>query len=176
MCSDVATGVHGTGDSGNGTGREVRVALGRRVEVIGDLLLPPEPSSSSLAACSDIARQLEEWQGPGIVILCGRLATPSCAQHEGAAAALAAHPVLVGTLRDFAGRPDSRIIAVLEPDERDDALVEELSRCGVQVRDSVDLHCGTGAGTRRVLVRSGSLRPDANPPIDAPRPRRTAPG
>ena len=167
MCSDVATGVHGTGDSGNGTGREVRVALGRRVEVIGDLLLPPEPSSSSLAACSDIARRLEEWQGPGIVILCGRLAAPSCAQHEGAAAALAAHPVLVGTLRDFAGRPDSRIIAVLEPDERDDALVEELSRCGVQVRDSVDLHCETGAGTRRVLVRSGSLRPDANPPIDA---------
>jgi lysylphosphatidylglycerol synthetase-like protein (DUF2156 family) len=45
--------------------------------------------------------------------------------------------------------------------------VEELTRCGVEVSDGVDLHCETGAGIRRVLVRSGSLRPDANPPIDA---------
>src|SRR5580658_9807077 len=119
MCSDVATGGHGTRDSANGTGRAVRVALGRRVEVIGDLLLPPEPSSSSLAACTDIARRLEEWQGPGIVILCGRLVAPSCSPHEGAAGALAAHPVLVGALREFAGRPDSHIVAVMAPDERD---------------------------------------------------------
>ena len=166
MCSDVATGEHGAPDSGNGTGRAVRVALGRRVEVIGDLLLPPEPSSSSLAACSDIGRRLEEWQGPGIVILCGRLAAPSCAPDEGVTA-LANHPVLVGALRAFAGRPDSRILAVVGSDERDDAVEEELTRCGVEVRESVDLHCETGAGTRTVLVRAGSLRPDANPPIDA---------
>jgi lysylphosphatidylglycerol synthetase-like protein (DUF2156 family) len=166
MCSDVATGEHGAPDSGNGTGRAVRVALGRRVEVIGDLLLPLEPSSSSLAACSDIGRRFEEWQGPGIVILCSRLAAPSCEPHEGATA-LANHPVLVGALREFAGRPDSRILAVVGSDQRDDALEEELTRCGVQVRESVDLHCETGAGTRTVLVRAGSLRPDANPPIDA---------
>jgi lysylphosphatidylglycerol synthetase-like protein (DUF2156 family) len=167
MCSDVATGEHGARDSGNGKGCAVWVALGRRVEVIGDLLLPAEPSSSSLAACSDIARRLEEWQGPGIVILCGRLAAPSCAQLEGATAALANHPVLAGALGEFAGRPDSRVLAVMGSDERDDALVEELTRLGVQVRESADLHCETGAGTRTVLVRAGSLRPDANPPIDA---------
>ena len=61
-----------------GTDRTIRVALGRRVEVIGDLLLPPKPTDSSLAACRDIARRLEEWQGPGIVILCGRLVAPGC--------------------------------------------------------------------------------------------------
>ena len=81
--------------------------------------------------------------------------------------ALTNHPVLVGALRAFAGRPDSRILAVVGSDERDDALEEELTRCGVEVRESVDLHCETGAGTRTVLVRAGSLRPDANPPIDA---------
>src|SRR5580700_6014070 len=102
MCSDVATGDHRTGDADNGSHRSIRVALGRRVEVIGDLLLPPEPSDSSLAACSDIARRLDEWQGPGIVILCGRLTAPSAAQHQGPAAAFRIHPVLVGALQAFA--------------------------------------------------------------------------
>src|SRR5277367_6989637 len=59
-------------------GCTVRVALGRRVEVIGDLLLPPEPTDSSRAACRDIAQRLDEWQGPGIVILCGRLVARGC--------------------------------------------------------------------------------------------------
>ena len=36
----------------------ISVALGRRVEVIGDLLLPPEPTDSSRAACRDVARRL----------------------------------------------------------------------------------------------------------------------
>ena len=35
------------------------------------------------------------------------------------------------------------------------------------VRDAVDLACETGAGTRTVLVRAGSMRADANPPVDA---------
>ena len=48
-----------------GRDRTLPVALGRRVEVIGDLLLPSEPTDSSRAACRDIARRLEEWQGPG---------------------------------------------------------------------------------------------------------------
>ena len=61
-----------------GTDRTLAVALGRRVEVIGDLLLPPEPTDSSRAACRDIAQRLAEWQGPGIVIVCGRLVAPGC--------------------------------------------------------------------------------------------------
>ena len=36
----------------------------------------------------------------------------------------------------------------------------------MEVRDAVDLACETGAGTRTVLVRAGTMRPDANPPID----------
>ncbi len=167
MCSDVATGEHQTGNAENGTHRSVRVALGRRVEIIGDLLLPSEPSDSSLAACSDIARRLEEWQGPGIVILCGRLAAPSCAQDEGPAAALERHPVLFDALQAFAGRPDSQVVAVMAPDQQDDELVQALDLCNITVRDALDLECETGAGRRRVLVRAGTLRPDANPPIDA---------
>ena len=56
----------------------VPVALGRRVEVIGDLLLPAVPTDCSLATIRDIAHRLDEWQGPGIVIVCGRLVAPGC--------------------------------------------------------------------------------------------------
>ena len=45
-------------------GVSVDVALGRRVMVVGDLLLPSTPSASSRAACRDIAQTLSEWQGP----------------------------------------------------------------------------------------------------------------
>ena len=41
-----------------------------------------------------------------------------------------------------------------------------LEASGVAVHLAVDLACETGAGTRTVLVRAGSLCPDASPPID----------
>jgi hypothetical protein len=66
-----------------GTDRTLAVALGRRVEVIGELLLPPEPTDSSRAACRDIAQRLADWQGPGIVIVCGRLVAPGGAGRSG---------------------------------------------------------------------------------------------
>ncbi len=68
----------------------IDVALGRRVMVLGDLLLPPDPSPSSLATCRDIAQKLDEWQGPGVVVICGQLvATPNGGTPGSAAASLA---------------------------------------------------------------------------------------
>src|SRR5580658_4333512 len=96
--------------------RTLPVALGRRVEVVGDLLLPPEPTDSSLAACRDISRRLEEWQGPGIVILCGRLVAPAVGSATDGAEALHAHPLLVEALQAFSARPDSQVVAVLSPE------------------------------------------------------------
>ena len=86
--STVATG--GEPDRALATGCEHRVdvALGRRIKVVGDLLLPPEPTDSSLAGCRDIARRLEDWQGPGIVILCGRLVGRSTAADREPAASV----------------------------------------------------------------------------------------
>ena len=87
-----------------GSDRTIRVALGRRVEVIGDLLLPPEPTDSSRAACRDIGRRLEDWQGPGIVILCGRLVAPGCQSGVGPAAVLGVHPELMDASAHVARR------------------------------------------------------------------------
>ncbi len=165
MGVDAETGVLGTLARDAAADRTLHVALGRRVEVVGDLLLPSEPSDSSRAACRDIARRLEEWQGPGIVIVCGRLVAPGC--HDDPAGALDMHPELADALGAFAARADSQVIVVMVPSDRDPALVQALERRGVSVRDQVDLACETGAGTRTVLVRAGSLRPDSNPPVDA---------
>ena len=51
--------------------------------------------------------------------------------------------------------------------ENDPELRQALERCGAMVRDAVDLACETGAGTRTVLVRAGSMHADASPPVDA---------
>ena len=93
----------------------IEVALGRRVVVIGDLLLPPTPSPSSLAGAHDIEQLLTDWQGPGIVVVCGQLIAPGCDESPGPATALAAHDALTGALRAFAARPDSRVIALGAP-------------------------------------------------------------
>jgi lysylphosphatidylglycerol synthetase-like protein (DUF2156 family) len=167
MKMDVDTAVPGIPGTEPETDRTIRVALGRRVEVIGDLLLPPEPTDSSRAACRDIARRLEEWQGPGIVVLCGRLVAPGCPTSAAPAEVLGAHPDLTAALRAFAKRADSQVVAIISDAERDPALVRALEGCGLQVRDAVDLECETGAGTRRVLLRAGSMRPDTTQPVDA---------
>jgi lysylphosphatidylglycerol synthetase-like protein (DUF2156 family) len=165
MGGDVDTGVGTAPATEAHPDRALSVALGRRVEIMGDLLLPPEPTDSSRAACRDIARRLAEWQGPGVVILCGRMAAPGC--HDDPAGALGSHPELIDALGAFAARPDSQVLIVMAPTERDRALVEALESHGVTVCDGVDLACETGAGTRTVLVRAGTLRPDGNPPVDA---------
>jgi lysylphosphatidylglycerol synthetase-like protein (DUF2156 family) len=144
----------------------IDVALGRRVEVIGDLLLPLEPSASSLAACRDVAHRLADWQGPGVVIVCGQLAAASGQETDSPAAALRAHGGLTEALSSFAARPDSQIVVIRPTLEPDEDLTGALSVLGLSVHGGVDLRCVTGAGTRTVLVRAGMPRPDANPPME----------
>src|SRR5580658_9208082 len=133
MEAEADTGVEAGPAADAGLDRMLPVALGRRVEVVGDLLLPHEPTDSSRAACTDIAQRLDEWQGPGIVILCGRLVAPSC--QEDPAGVVEKHPELLAALGAFAARTDSQVIAVMGPAEREPALVETLQRRGVAVRD-----------------------------------------
>src|SRR5580698_10424361 len=96
------TGVASDGAPTATADRTLPVALGRRVEVVGDLLLPPEPTDSSRAACRDIARRLEEWQGPGIVIVCGRLVAPG--SPDVPTGVMDKHPELLEALGAFASR------------------------------------------------------------------------
>jgi lysylphosphatidylglycerol synthetase-like protein (DUF2156 family) len=148
------------------------VGLGRRVMVLGDLLLPPQPSPSSLATSRDIAQKLAEWQGPGIVAICGQLAATGCTDAAGPAAALGAHPVLTEALAAFAARPESKVVVVVGPPHpaatagEPADLLELLGTLGVSVEAGVDLHCMTGTGARTVLIRGGTPRPASGPPTD----------
>jgi len=165
MIGEVDTAAAASGPQPHGEPCRIDVALGRRVEVIGDLLLPPEPTASSTAVSRDITRRLEDWQGPGTLIVCGRLAALGCTEGS-ALQALDNHPDLTAALGAFAARRDSSVLVVMAPGCNDRALVGTLTRCGARVVDAVDLHCETGSGPRTVLVRAGAMRPDANP-IDA---------
>ena len=54
-------------------GTRVDVPLGRRVMVVSDLLLTPSATSSTLAVTGELARALDTWDGPGILIIAGNL-------------------------------------------------------------------------------------------------------
>ena len=143
-------------------GVPVEVALGRRVMLLGDLLLAQAPTPSSLASCRDIALSLSEWEGPGMVVLCGRIDDVETPPGTG----LAAHGELTAALRAFAARPGSRVLAVVPAREEQTSLHTLLGDTGVTVTTGVDLECVTGAGTRLVLVRAGASRAEPVPPTD----------
>ncbi len=147
--------------------RSVEVALGRRVEVIGDLLLPLVPSPSSLAACRDVAQRLSGWQGPGMVVICGHVAAPSCTSTTDATGALAAHEELASALKLFAARSDSQVYVIVAPGEEQSDLSVAMRALGASVDVGIDLHCVTGAGSHTVLVRTGTMRADAQVPIES---------
>jgi lysylphosphatidylglycerol synthetase-like protein (DUF2156 family) len=147
--------------------RTIDVALGRRVMVIGDLLLPAVPSPSSQAACRDIVHKLAEWQGPGIVIFCGQVLAADLGGDVGAAEVLSAHGDLAAAFTKFSARPESQIALVLPAHELPGELASALVPLGISADPAIDLHCVTGAGTRTVLVRPGTLRPEITATIDA---------
>ncbi len=154
----------------------IAVALGRRVMVLGDLLLPPEPSPTSLATCRDIAQTLDEWQGPGVVVICGQLvASGNGAAPRSAAVTLQAHTGLTAAFASFAARPDSKVIMVVGAARPCDDLAALLGGLGVSLEAAVDLHCMTGAGERRVLIRAGTPDTDATSATDSVTPGEERP-
>ena len=144
----------------------IPLPLGRRVMVIGDLLLPAVPSASSRAGSRDIAHTLHDWQGPGILVLCGQLVADGCPGAGGPADALRAHRELTDALSSFTARPECRVIVVTEDPDPSDALVGAVRALGADVFGAIDLECTTGAGTRRVLVRPGIPRAELAPVVD----------
>jgi lysylphosphatidylglycerol synthetase-like protein (DUF2156 family) len=143
---------------------DIEIPLGRRVMVVGDLLLRPESTPSSRALASDVALTLDRWEGPGLVIVCGNLFAVPCGG-DGLDApqvrtALKAHRGLAQAIEEFTGRPDCRLLVLpgwRDPEVASDhEVVTVLGGLGVEVAPAVTLHLETAAGTRRVLVRPGT--------------------
>jgi len=145
------------------------VGVGRRVVVVANLGLAPVPSPASSWAANGLARALDTWEGPGIVVVAGnafdlRAGTDPAAM---ALAALDAQPRLAAALEAFATDEERRV--VLLPGTNDQALRDDpaaraaVTGIGLEVADAVDLELRTAAGTRRVRV-------DAGVPAASPRP------
>ncbi|MGD0378604.1 MAG: phosphatidylglycerol lysyltransferase domain-containing protein [Acidimicrobiales bacterium] len=149
----------------------VPVDVGRRALIVANLGLKPEATAATTGASSGLARALDTWEGPGIVVVAGNLFDLTGESDAGAAAsaALAAHPRLTKAFEAFATGEDRRVISV--PGTTDtDITVTVPGALGIEVATACDLHMSTAAGIRVVRV-DGATPPttptDVRPARDA---------
>src|SRR5580704_16092311 len=92
----------------------LEVPLGGRVLVISDLHLGPVATAPSIAATTEVARAIEAWTGPGLLVFNG-----SCLELLGGGprpgpidlrAALAAYSHLVAVVHAFGAGPGRRVV------------------------------------------------------------------
>ncbi len=156
-------------------GTRVEVPLGRRVMVVSDLLLTPDPTPSTVAVTTELAQALDTWDGPGILVIAGNLFDLTGADDPLATAsqAIEAHPALAESLIRFVGGDERRVLRQCGSHEPGGAsarlgsapagashVVATLAAAGVEHLGPVDLHLQTGTGVRVVRVDPGSCTPD----------------
>jgi lysylphosphatidylglycerol synthetase-like protein (DUF2156 family) len=142
-------------------GTAVELPLGWRVMVVSDLLLTPTATPSSAAVTAELARALDAWDGPGILIVAGNLfdLTESGAPLTQARASLDAHPRLRDALGRFLALEERRVIRQCGTHEpgyaSDPAVVAAFAELGVEQLGAVDLHVQTASGIQVVRVEPG---------------------
>jgi len=142
-----------------GTG--VEVPLGRRVMVVSDLLLRQQATPSTSAVTAELARALDTWDGPGILIIAGNLfdLTGVDTPVVEARRAIEAHPALAQALARFLTIDERRVIrqtGTHEPGyDTDPETVAAIAAVGVEQMGPVDLHLHTATGERVVRVEPG---------------------
>jgi lysylphosphatidylglycerol synthetase-like protein (DUF2156 family) len=162
-------------------GTRVDVPLGRRIMVVSDLLLTPDATSSTLALTAELARALDTWDGPGILVIAGNLFDlTGCEDPLGAAGrAIDAHPALARSFLRFLQVDERRILrqrGTHEPEiivegprvgPGSSDVVASLAAAGVEHLGAIDLHIQTGTGERVVRVEPG-IHVYGSPSGDAP--------
>jgi lysylphosphatidylglycerol synthetase-like protein (DUF2156 family) len=150
--------------------------VGRRVLVSANLGLTDAATTASSWAAAGLARALERWAGPGLVVVAGGLfdfhGGPTDAGRV--RRALEVHPQLAAALTTFCSGQDRRVLCL--PGPLDAALADPetaapLTAAGVEMADELGLHLETSAGERVVEVSSGHLDD-----VDVRRARGIAPG
>ena len=155
------SGVERTAFAPDSGATRIEVPLGRRVMVVSDLLLTPEATATSSAVSAEVARALNTWDGPGILIIAGNLfdLTGADSPLSQAQRTLQSHPALAQALTRFATVEERRVIrqtGTHEPGyETDPETIEALTARGVEPLGPVDLHLHTATGVRVVRVEPG---------------------
>ena len=155
-------------------GTPVEVPLGRRVIVVSDLLLTPRATPTTSAVTAELARALDTWDGPGILIIAGNLFdltgvdTPVAESRR----AIEAHPALAQALARFLTIDERRVIrqtGTHEPGyDTDPETVAAIAAVGVEQMGPVDLHLHTATGERR----EGGVGGPGRPPVELHRVQR----
>jgi lysylphosphatidylglycerol synthetase-like protein (DUF2156 family)/UDP-2,3-diacylglucosamine pyrophosphatase LpxH len=155
---------------------EVPVPPGGRALVVSDLHLPSAPTPASRAAADEVARRLETWEGPGVVVLAGDCFELLGEGTTSPARALAAHPRLAGALHAFTG-DGHRVVALAGNHDAALAWAPEaetaLAGVGAEVAVTADLVAETGRGPARVRVEHGHRLDPANAWADPHDPKET---
>jgi len=100
------------------------VPRGGRVVIFADVRMVPGGTDASREASRAIARAVEEFRGPGVVVLAGDVFDLVRHGRPDIDAALAAHPRLAAALVAFRAGPDRRVMVL--PGTRDGALAHDF--------------------------------------------------
>jgi lysylphosphatidylglycerol synthetase-like protein (DUF2156 family)/UDP-2,3-diacylglucosamine pyrophosphatase LpxH len=157
---------------------EIEVPEGR-VVVFSDLHLPVVATDASTAVAAEIAATVDQWAGPGIVIIAGDgfelLAGP-----PDVGRVLEAHPQFTSAVRAFSAEPGRQLVIL--PGNHDGRLAWDPVAVGVLrerlgasvVTLACDLDLDTGDGPHRVRVVHGNQSDpyntfeDQRSPVDTP--------
>ena len=130
--------------------------------VVSDLLLTPRATASTSAVTTQLARALDTWDGPGILVIAGNLfdLTGSASLLSGCLGSLEAHPALAHSLERFLSVGERRVIRQTGTHEvgidTDPETTAAVAARGVEQLGPVDLHCQTATGVRVVRVEPGA--------------------
>ena len=155
------------------------VLAGARVVVVSDLHLPSSATPASTAAATEVARTIEAWIGPGVLVFAGDTVELLAEQPDDAAAALRAHHRLQDAVCTFAGADDRAVLYLIgNHDGRLTWDAHARSRVaealGADMALAADLEIETGRGCRRVRIEPGhafdraSAFVDPRDPLDSP--------
>lgn len=157
---------------------ELSVPTGGRVLVVSDLHLGQNATEASEATASELAKALDSWEGPGVVVLAGDCFELLGEPHNDPARALTAHPRLTAALRSYGGGQGRHVVVLAG--NHDGALgwspraVDAVTgQIGARVAFTLELELVTGAGTKRVRVEHGNRFDPANAFADPRDPAET---
>lgn len=142
------------------------IPAGGRVVVVSDLHLGQNATPSSEQAVADLARVLDRWSGPGLVVLAGDVFELLAEPHRDPGRAIAAHSRLATALRAFTSESERQVVALAG--NHDGALawhrpaVKALEAVGAQVALALEVTAETGSGPRKVRIEHGHQLDPAN--------------
>ncbi len=156
----------------------LEIAAGERVVVTSDVHLGPESTDVAAFVSARLTEVLDDWAGPGAVILNGDIVDLLGAPQAATSEILRAHRRLVASLRAFAdgeehhlvytiGNHDSR----LAWDEKARAEIEREIHC--EFTFACDLVFATGSGPRTVRIEHGHRFDPSNAFVDMRNPLDT---